>query len=193
VNEKHELRLKMFKDLQVPNDAYVVLSVGELNHNKNHESIIRAIAKLKDQNIYYIICGHGYLGEYLEKLSSNLGVSDRVKLLGFRSDIPKILKVADSFAFPSKREGLGLAALEAMASGLPIITSNVHGIVDYSINGKTGINCHPNDIEGFAVAIKTLKKNRDLSEKLSKNNVEVVKNFDVNNAKKVIKEIYSQF
>lgn len=191
-NEKNEMRMRMFKELNIPQDAYVVLSVGELNQNKNHESIIRAIAKLNDPEIYYIVCGQGLLDEYLRGLSAKLGVSDRVRLLGFRSDIPDVLKIADSFAFPSKREGLGLAALEAMATGLPIITSNVHGIVDYSINGETSISCSPNDIKGFTEAIKTLKENKELSCKLTRNNIELVKKFDVNKAKKVIREIYNQ-
>ena len=58
----------------------------------------------------------------------------------------ELYQVADIFCFPSKREGLGLAAIEAMSSGLPLITSNINGIKDYSIDGVTGYSCNPTDV-----------------------------------------------
>src|SRR5699024_8269918 len=121
----------------IPVESFLILSVGELNKNKNHETIIRSIAKLSDLNVHYVICGQGPLKNYLRELSIELGIEKRVHLLGYREDIPEICKVSDVFAFPSIREGLGMAALEAMASNLPILTSNVHGINDYSVEGIT--------------------------------------------------------
>lgn len=178
------------RNLGIPEDAFVVFSVGELNENKNHETVIKAIAKLNNPNVYYVICGQGLLEDYLKDLIKKLGLEKQVKLLGYRRDIAEISKVVDIFAFPSRREGLGLAALEAMASGLPIITSKIHGIVDYSIDGETGYTCSPTDVEGFVKAINKLMLNEKFIERMGNHNIEVVKNFDIEVVKKIMDKIY---
>ena len=83
-------------------------------------------------------------------------MSNQVRILGFRKDIPKLLHASDCFAFPSRREGLGLSAIEAMAAGLPLLTSNVGGINGYSENGLTGYKYAPDDVDGFDEGIKKL-------------------------------------
>ncbi len=181
---------KIRQEIGIPNDAFLILSVGELNKNKNHEVIINAMARLNNSNIYYIICGQGSLDGYLVNLAKQLGLINRVKLLGFRNDIAELCKASNIFAFPSKREGLGIAALEAMASGLPIVTSNIHGIVDYSINGETGYNCKSDDINGFAEAIQKLMENEELRFSMGLRNMEIVKKFDKENVKNKMKQIY---
>lgn len=178
------------KELGLPKGAFVVLSVGELNKNKNHEVVIRAIAKIDNPDIHYIVCGEGQLKGYLRDLSEDLGIKNRVHLLGFRNDIAEICKVSDLFAFPSYREGLGLAALEAMASGLPLITSNVHGIVDYSVNGKTGYNCGSSDIDSFIKYLKTLYIDADKRNQMAKNNIIAVKAYEINDVTIKIIELY---
>ncbi len=178
------------REIGIPEDAFVVLSVGELNKNKNHETVIRALSKVNNRNVYYIICGQGPLENYLRDIVSELGLERQVKLLGFRKDIDKICKASDVFVFPSKREGLGLAALEAMASGLPIITSNVHGIVDYSVDGETGYLFSPTDEIGFAKAIERLVNNDELRINMGERNIDSVKNFDIKNSIDKMMEIY---
>lgn len=179
------------QELSLPEDAFVVLSVGELNKNKNHEVVIRAIAKLSNPNIHYVICGRGPLESYLKKLSTELGIGENVYLLGYRPDIAEICKVSDIFAFPSFREGLGIAALEAMACGLPIITSNVHGIVDYSIVGETGYNCSPTDIDSFSKYIKILYVDADKKDQMALNNIEAVKEFNQRNILNLLEQVYN--
>lgn len=177
-------------ELGLPQEAFIVLSVGELNKNKNHEVIIKAITKLNNPNVYYVICGQGVLEDYLKDLIRELGLDKQVKLLGYRRDIAEISKAADIFAFPSKREGLGLAALEAMASGLPIVTSNVHGIVDYSANNITGYTCSPMNDDGFAKAIEKLANNYELRIKMGQQSIEIVKNFDIKHSINKMTRIY---
>lgn len=179
-------------ELGIPSNANIILSVGELNKNKNHEVIIRALYKLNKPNLYYCIAGKGDLEEYLRNLIKELNLQDKVKLLGYRQDIGELCKVSDVFCFPSKREGLGLAAIEAMSTGLPIITSNVHGINDYSKPGKTGLSCSPRSIDEFANAIDKLVENKDLRMKMSKYNVEFAKQFDTNIAKSKMTYIYEE-
>jgi len=177
-------------ELGVPDNAFLVLSVGELNKNKNHETIIKAIAKLNNPNVYYMICGQGVLEDFLKDLIKELELEKQVKLLGYRRDVAEISKIADVFVFPSRREGLGLAALEAMASGLPIITSNIHGIVDYSINGVTGYICDPNNICGFTQAIEILMRHKEIREAMCRNNLKTVAKYDIKNVLEIMEEIY---
>ena len=108
-------------------NTLILLSVGELNKNKNHEAVLQALSKLKDKNFIYLICGRGVLKEYLERKIQELHLENKAKLLGYRIDVIEILKTADLFIFPSKREGLPVSVIEAMACNLPLIASNVRG------------------------------------------------------------------
>lgn len=178
------------KQYEIPQDAFVVLSVGEVNQNKNHKIILEAIHKLADKNIYYVICGRGNHAEALQNAAEEYGMENRLKLVGFQKNIPEWLSIADIFAFPSVREGLGLAALEAMAAGLPLVTSDSGGIKEYMENGKTGFCCRYDDAEGFAKAIAKLKANSSLRETIGKKNLESMKKFGIENVKREMKEIY---
>lgn len=172
---------------------FVLLSVGELNENKNHETVIRAISSLKEPTIHYLIAGEGDYRSHLEQLVEKLGLTKQVHFLGFRDDVIEVMKASDCFVFPSRREGLGMAALEAMASGLPLITSNVHGINDYSVDGVSGYKCAPNDVAGFARAIQTMRLDFNLSHQMGLHNSESVKAFDVTRSQSEMKRIYESF
>ena len=132
-------RNKKRAELGIPKDSIMLLSVGELSKRKNHEIVIRTLPQIKDKNVIYAICGKGALESYLKKLADKLGGSDRVFLLGFRTDVTEICKAADIFVFPSLQEGLPVALMEAMACGLPIVCSKIRGNTDLikdKINGR---------------------------------------------------------
>ncbi len=179
------------REIGVPEDAFLLLSVGELNENKNHQIIIKALSKLNNLNVHYAIAGVGDEKDYLLELAHNLGVSKQVHLLGYRKDIPELNCTADVFCFPSIREGLGLAAIEAMACGLPIVTSNVHGINDYSIDGVAGYKCSSTDVDGFSNAINKLVYNSKLRVNMGSGNIQLVKKYDINQINHLIKNVYS--
>lgn len=178
------------REIGVPEDAFLLLSVGELNENKNHQIIIRALAKLNDPNVHYAIAGTGDKREALLTLANELGVSEQLHLLGYRKDIPELNCSADVFCFPSLREGLGLAAIEAMACGLPLITSNVHGINDYSMDSITGYKCAPTDADGFAKAVKKLANDVELRIRMGQDNKLFVKKYEVNTIISLLKKVY---
>lgn len=178
------------KEIGVPNEAFVLLSVGELNKNKNHETVIKALAKLKNNDIHYVVCGQGPFENYLSKMIEDLGLKKQVHLLGFRRDIAQICKVADVFAFPSYREGLSLSLMEAMVSGLPVVCSKIRGNLDLIEDGKGGFLAEPWDDKGFADAINTLYSSEDLRNKFREYNLDKIKNFSIENVKKEMKGIY---
>lgn len=178
------------KELGIPTVAFVLLSVGEITKRKNHQVIIRALSKLKNPNCHYLIAGSGLRKDALVALVKRLGLEAQVHFLGFRKDIPELCNIADVFCFPSRIEGLGLAAIEAMACGLPILTSNVHGINDYSEDGITGYKCAPNDVAGFATAIQKLYENPKLRKKMGLHNKNKVQKYDLSKSIAKMKEIY---
>lgn len=180
------------KSIGIPEDCVMLLSVGEMIERKNHEVIIRALGKLQNKNIYYVICGKGPLKEHLETLAKELGLSENVVFLGFRRDIPELCHTADISAFPSRIEGLGLAGIEAMAAGVPLVSSNVHGILDYVIDGKTGYAYNPEDVDGFAAAISKLATDKELREGMREDCLKAVEPFELHNALRVMWDIYDE-
>lgn len=183
-------RVQKRQEIGVPADAFLLMSVGEMNDNKNHQIILKAMGRLKNPQIHYALAGSGARKDALRELACELGVTEQFHLLGSRRDVAELNHSADAFCFPSYREGLGVAALEAMACGLPLITSNVHGINDYSRDGVTGYKCSPNDVEGFATAISKLYKKRDACLQFGAYNEELVKKYAVDNIVETMRKMY---
>ena len=148
------------------------------------------MAHLNDPRIHYFLAGNGPLKQELTELAKRLGVSKNIHFLGYRRDIPSLLKNADVYVFPSLREGLGMASIEAMATGLPIVTSNRHGINDYSESGKTGYKYAPNDAEGFAEGIRIILEDEGLRKQMGEHNIAVSQRFTVDESMSHMREIY---
>lgn len=185
-------RAEKRKELGVPESAFFVVSVGELKDHKNHEVMIRALEKVHNSQIVYGICGKGELLEPLKKLANKLGIAKQILFFGYRRDIPEILHTADLFAFPSKRDGLGLAALEAMACGLPLLTSDIRGISDYVENDINGFRYQTEDISGFTDGLKRYSENCSLCKQFGTYNMHVVSKYDIHVVEKRLLEILSQ-
>lgn len=174
--------LKKRSEFGFTKDDIVILAVGELLPRKNHKTLIKAFSEMPNKTIKLLICGIGGLQSELKNLACELMVEDRVYFAGQRYDINEILKSVNVFIHPSIREGLGMAPLEAMAAGLPIITSNVQGIPDYSVDGVTGFVCDPFDTNCYTNALNKLVDSQHLREEFGKNNVERSKVFDIENS-----------
>lgn len=180
-------------ELNISSEAFLLLSVGELNKNKNHEIVIRAIAQLNNPNIHYAIAGIGSLQEYLMNLVSELHINEQVHFLGFREDVAELYKMADVCCFPSIREGLGLAAIEGMASGLPIIATENRGTREYIKHNVNGFFCSNSNCIDFAEAINQLYMNVHLRKQMGKNGYRIVSMFDKDIVDKKMMKIYSTF
>lgn len=148
------------RDLGVPENSYLLLSVGELNANKNHVSVLRAMSLIPDADIHYLVAGRGPLGDYLVRYAEKLGLSGRFRLLGYREDVAELYKTADCFVFPSLREGLPVALMEAAASGLPAICSRIRGNVDILAEDEANIFFRPGDETELAEAVLEMKRRK---------------------------------
>jgi glycosyltransferase involved in cell wall biosynthesis len=157
-----EIRAAKRQELGVLDDEVLLISAGELNQNKNNAVIIDALSKIncEELKIKYFLCGVGPLEEALKQKAEEYGLSDRVVFLGYRNDLPDLLKAADVFLMPSFREGLSRSIMEAMASALPCIVSSIRGNVDL-IEEKGGALCSPFSADEFAKAIESLCKDSD--------------------------------
>lgn len=147
-------------EIGVPSDAFLLLSVGELNKNKNHEVVLRALAKLGDKSIHYAIAGKGNLDKHLLELAEELGISDNFHLLGYRTDVAELYKVADVYLLPSFREGLNVSIMESLAAGLPVICSNIRGNCDMVKDGENGYLADPFKPDSFVEAITRARECR---------------------------------
>lgn len=161
----------------IPENSFVISSVGESIKRKNHETAIRAFAKVYTPDMYYIVVGDGELHTYLKNIVKKLGVESNVILPGYRKDANAILKISDLYVFPSFQEGLSVALMQAMAAGLPVVASNIRGNVDCIINGKGGITASPTDVDGIANAIITLKNDSKLRSEFGNYNKKKVTEF----------------
>lgn len=180
-------------DLGIPADATVILSVGELNTNKNHKVVLQALREIHKQNIYYVICGIGNKAQELKDLAKASGLEDRFKLLGYRTDVWQIMKMADLFVFPSFREGLPVSLMEAMAAGLPIIASNTRGNVDLIKNGTDGFLFNPQDVRTLVADINQLLTNKTLQVTFKKAELKKVSLFDQSVVNRQMYNIYRSF
>ncbi len=173
-NKRTELGL-LLKD-------FVLISIGDLNDNKNTATIISALQKTPD-NCHILICGEGPLKQNLISLAKEKGVDTRCHFLGFRKDIKDLLYISDAFVMASKREGLPRSTMEAMAAGLPCIVSDIRGNRDLIENGKGGFLIEATDPSGFANALLKLIGDRVLRQNMSEYNKEKIKEFDIDKIK----------
>lgn len=178
-------------ELGIPLDAFLLISVGELNANKNNSVIISAMEKLKKPNIHYILCGIGDKQAELQAQADKAGLHDTVHFLGYRNDMKELYETSDCFVMPSLREGLSRSIMEAMASGLPCVVSKIRGNTDLVDGDKGGFLCDPTDSDIFAEVIGSLCRNASLCAKMSEFNKMKIKEFDTSVVEKEMKNIYS--
>lgn len=183
-------RAEVRKSMGVPEDCFLLLSIGELNVNKNHQVVLKALAKLKNDNVHYAIAGLGDQKENLLNLAKELGVEKQFHLLGYRTDALKLYKAANVFVFPSFREGLSVSMMEAMASGLSIVCSKIRGNVDLVENEKGGYHFNPIDDSTLAKNIKQLMENQTVMMNMSAANIEAIKTFSLENVLNEIGLVY---
>lgn len=171
----------------IPNDAKILLSVGELISRKNHRFMIEALARLNCPDIYYLICGKGPLKNELVELVNDLGLQSKVKFLGFVDDISQIYPMIDVFVFPSKQEGLSVALMEAMAAGCPCLASRIRGNTDLLDDEEL---FSLTDNEELIEKLIKIFEDRNLLVNMSKRNRNKIQKYDAKIIKEKMRNIY---
>ena len=174
-------------------EDFLALTVAEMTPNKNHITILKALALLKDreefQHIHYLICGRGEMWSSLEESARELGIADHVNFLGYRTDAPELYKASDLFLFVTFREGLSVALMEAMSSGMPIVCAKIRGNTDLIDDGVSGVFSE-NSPEAVAEHILAMYQNPDRRRLLGQAAAEKALLFDAENVLEQVKNIY---
>ncbi len=150
--------------LNVEENDIVVTTIGSLFPHKGHRYLIDAFAKVRcnEKNIKCLIVGDGPLRKELEHQAKVLGLEDKVRFLGIQKNIAEVLSVTDIFVLPScEQEGLGIAMIEAMAYGNPVIGTNIGGIPEVIVDGVTGLLFSAKDAEQLAKKLSELIDDAD--------------------------------
>jgi glycosyltransferase involved in cell wall biosynthesis len=160
----------------------LALMLANLAPHKGQETAIRAAAALKarGREVHFWLAGTERQGSSaftlrLEHLIADLGVSDRVRLLGQRNDAPGLLRAADVFLLPSTQEGLPLSVLEAQATGVPVLAAPTAGVPEVVDDGRTGFLLAADDVEGYATRIEQVLDNPGVTRGLQDAALEQVK------------------
>lgn len=174
-------------------EDFLILTVAEMNKNKNQSMVLKALAKLRDlpefETMHYLICGMGDDESVLRQQAKELDIEDHVSFLGYRKDIPDIYRCSDLFAFMSYREGLPVALMEAMSSGMSTVCSGCRGNTDLIEDGKEG-RIVPQDPQALADAILEQYRDPALRCRFGAAAAEKVKQYDRENVHRIMKEIY---
>ncbi|MBD2561708.1 MULTISPECIES: glycosyltransferase family 4 protein [Nostoc] len=152
--------------LGLPENVTLALFAGDIRTpRKNLDTVLHALAKVPD--LHLVVVGHTQ-GSPFPELAASLGLSDRVHFVGFRRDIPEIMQAVDLFVFPSRYEACSLVLLEALSSGLPVITATATGGGEL-VTPECGIVLpDSDDIDALAVALMSLVSDRTLTQQMGK-------------------------
>lgn len=145
-------------------DRPVVLTTARLAPQKGVEILLEAAALVPDAQ--FVVAGEGPGRADLEARARAIGLGDRMLFLGHRLDVPQLLAASDVFVLPSLREGTSLAILEAMASGLPIVSSAIGGTDELIVSGQSGILVQPGNPREVARALRLLLQDAGFSSRL---------------------------
>lgn len=172
----------------VKEEVKFICMVGRFTEAKDQPTLIRAISRLED-DIHLVLVGEGPLIENCINLAKNLGVSHRVHFLGFRKDVPEILKTVDIVVLSSYWEGMSLACIEGLASGKPFLASRVEGIEDIINSDK--ILFVPDDDLHLSLVIENLFIDKNAYNNQIRECLEISKRFSLHNMINKLIDIYN--
>lgn len=181
--------------LGIKKDDFFIISVGEVRKNKNQKKIIETIRYIKNHtdefNVIYGIIGSGSQEHSLKIYVKKYHLEDNVKFYGYEVDIRRFLKAADAMVFPSIREGLGMAPLEAMFTGLPVIASSNRGSKEYIKDKKNGLLVTEDTVKAYANAIQQMYSYKVEHKKYNRETIrESVTAFEKSESEKVMRKVY---
>lgn len=171
-------QFKLHEKFAISKESTIIGTIGALTVQKDHLTFINVAEKvLQKKDAYFIIIGSGKLEKKLKKTIKLKNLQKRIFLAGFINDIPSIIKDLDLFLFTSIFEGLGTVLLDAMASGIPIISTNVSGIPEIIENNINGFLSNPKDATNLSLQVLTLLENDEKRSTFIQNGLSTVKKF----------------
>jgi glycosyltransferase EpsD len=189
------LKIKYREEYGFRPEDFILICIGELNYNKHQDLLIKSMKLIvtKIPGVKLLLVGEGSLSAQYNDLVADLELKEKIEFLGYRSDISKLMIASDVGVSSSRREGLPLNIMEAMATGLPIIATDCRGnreLVQDEINGFiVGIE----DEKGFANAIEKMFLSQEKRERFGENSFRKVKKYSLENVTDKMQKVYGQF
>lgn len=188
-----EARYKKRRELNIDEEQFVLLSIGEINKNKNQKQVIEAIALLPGDlkyKIVYLIAGKGKQEREIKSISAKYGLDKQVVFLGYSEDIPNLINAADIVLSTSYREGLPKNVIEAMATEKPVIGTDIRGNRDLIKQGEIGLLVPVGDYKATAEAITKLITDKEFYVAVGNAAKRYVEQFGLDNVLKKMADIY---
>lgn len=190
-----EKKKKLRKEYGYNDTDFILICVAELNHNKHQDLLINVINVLKNRihNIKLLLVGNGNLMEQYKKQVKKLDLEKYINFLGYRKDVPNLMAISDVAVSASRREGLPVNIMEAMATGLPLVVTDCRGNRDLVRNGENGYVVGAAYLEGFVQKIFKLYSSKKLREKFARKSLERIKQYSLENVMIEMDRIYRSF
>jgi N-acetyl-alpha-D-glucosaminyl L-malate synthase BshA len=186
-------RKEHFKKAIAPNDEKILIHTSNFRKVKRTEDVIRIFKRVLDKiPSKLLLVGDGPERQQLEQLCRDLHICDNVRFLGKQESVEELLAVSDVFLLPSESESFGLAALEAMACEVPVISTNTGGIPEVNIHGVTGFLSNVGDVEDMAHHTINLLNNSTLLKTFKANALQQAQRFDLNIILPKYEDFYAQ-
>jgi glycosyltransferase involved in cell wall biosynthesis len=183
------------RELKLASDTKVVLSVGPFKPQKDPIAYVECAAMVAAQipNVKFLWSGDGELRAEVEKRVRELQLENVVQLLGWRKDIPALLRICDVFILTSLWEGLPRAAVEALIVGKPVVAFDVDGVSEIVRNGANGFVLSPGNQEEFARKLIQVLSEQNLRDRFSEEAVRTIdSSFDINFMVRQQEQLYMQ-
>ena len=172
-------------------DEVIITHISNFRKVKRVEDVIRIFEGIQQQlSAKLLMVGDGPELHQVKNLAKELGIFDKVFFLGKSKRIEQITSISDVFLLPSETESFGLVALEAMASGVAVVSSNVGGLPEVNKDGVTGFLNEVGDIEGMIASVLTILKDKDTLARFKTNALVHSQNFELNKIVPVYENLY---
>lgn len=185
-------KTKLRKSLGLKDSDFVIIYVAELLKRKNQTWLVRSLVNFIKANpdTHLLLPGKDSLRGKLHVLVGDLGLQGRVHLLGYRTDIPQLMKVSDLAVSASTQEGLAVNIMEAMGSQLPVLATDCRGNRDLISDGKNGFLVRIGDSGDFVATLEKIYKNESLRATMVENGTSNIKEYEAARIRGMMREVY---
>ncbi|MFO0866253.1 MAG: glycosyltransferase family 4 protein [Gemmataceae bacterium] len=179
------------RDLNLGPETVLFLMIAEFNPGKRHRDALRAFAQCGCANAVLALAGEGVLKPEMQQLAQELGIADRVRFLGFRRDIPTLIRVSRAVMLPSEREGLPRSLMESLSLGVPAIGCSIRGVADLLADGR-GLLVPVGNPPALASAIRQLAEHPDEAVAMGERGRQAMKTYDLREIIRMHEELYDE-
>jgi glycosyltransferase involved in cell wall biosynthesis len=188
------IELERYSRKAIKSNVITIGTIGGLKSIKNPIMFVNAAAKViaQEPSVRFIHVGTGELQSEVQALARSLGIEHQITFYGLRNDVPNILREMDIFALSSNVEGMPNALMEAMASGLPAVVTDVGNCKELITHGKNGFVVPPSDVDQFAEALLVLLRDEELRIRMGQLSYERIQSYDVHRMTEQYAELYRE-